>query len=102
MEGQGGGEAHGVAGPKKLLQPLTSQSHGSVSQREQLVFHYGSNSMLTCSNLLSRKSSVTSSAGLPNYFLKIFILILFVFKTLRATRCVVNFYGAGVVHNSRS
>jgi hypothetical protein len=24
--------------------PLTSQSHGSVSQREQLVFHYGSNS----------------------------------------------------------
>jgi hypothetical protein len=25
--------------------PLTSQSHGSVSQREQLVFRYGSNSM---------------------------------------------------------
>jgi hypothetical protein len=24
--------------------PLTSQSHGSVSQREQLVFSYGSNS----------------------------------------------------------
>jgi hypothetical protein len=24
--------------------PLTSQSHSSVSQREQLVFHYGSNS----------------------------------------------------------
>jgi hypothetical protein len=24
--------------------PLTSQSHGSVSQREQLVFRYGSNS----------------------------------------------------------
>jgi hypothetical protein len=26
--------------------PLTSQSHGSDSQREQLVFHYGSNSTL--------------------------------------------------------
>jgi hypothetical protein len=25
--------------------PLTSQLHGSVSQTEQLVFHYGSNSM---------------------------------------------------------
>jgi hypothetical protein len=34
--------------------PLTSQSHGSFSQRKQLVFHYGSNStpywtiFLTC------------------------------------------------------
>jgi hypothetical protein len=25
--------------------PLTSQSHGSFSQSEQLVFHYSSNSM---------------------------------------------------------
>jgi hypothetical protein len=28
--------------------PLTFQSHGSVSQREQLVFHYGSNSNSFC------------------------------------------------------
>jgi hypothetical protein len=27
-----------------MQRPLISQLHGSVSQREQLVFHYGSNS----------------------------------------------------------
>jgi hypothetical protein len=36
----------GMTGISLYMQwPLTSQSHGSVSQREQLVFHYGSNSM---------------------------------------------------------
>jgi hypothetical protein len=35
----------GTAGISLHMQwPLTSQSRGSLSQREQLVFHYGSNS----------------------------------------------------------
>jgi hypothetical protein len=36
----------GMTGNSLHMQwPLTSQSDGSVSQREQLFFHYGSNSM---------------------------------------------------------
>jgi hypothetical protein len=35
----------GMTGNSLHMQwPLTSQSHGDVSQREQLVFRYGSNS----------------------------------------------------------
>jgi hypothetical protein len=42
----------GMAGSSMHMQwPLTSQSHGCVSQREQLFFCYGSNSMPDC-NLL--------------------------------------------------
>jgi hypothetical protein len=31
----------------RMQWPLTSRLHGSVSQREQLVFRYGTNSMPT-------------------------------------------------------
>jgi hypothetical protein len=38
--------------------PLTSQPHGSVSQREQLVFHYGSNSTPTYQKSVSQFSKL--------------------------------------------
>jgi hypothetical protein len=39
----------GITGISLHMQwPLTSQLHGSVSQREQLCFCYGSNSMPFC------------------------------------------------------
>jgi hypothetical protein len=46
--------------------PLTSQSHGSVSQREQLVFCYGSNStpsQQTSFNILPRRGTKECGIG---------------------------------------
>jgi hypothetical protein len=49
--------------------PLTSQLRGSVSQREQLVFHYGSNSTPCLQNLPI--SAFVSLIPMPNLFLQI-------------------------------
>jgi hypothetical protein len=49
--------------------PLTSQSHGIVSQREQLVFCYGSNSTLVLSQSVYHHCSndlLFSGQQLPN------------------------------------